>query len=256
MSIEALAGDFPLLIGLEIMRDHGLVLDYSEDVLKDRTKRWSLPITFANGHSFVGTTNHIIMFTKPELEKLHLHFFHPSTGKLYNLLKRVKSDETYEIVRRSLDEITKACTTRAEYHSSPFRFRAAMSQEQLMFNHALAVDLMWLEKTPVLHVIDTHTVYQNAEFITDNSDTSLWETFLRIWVTIFIGFPNTLRLDHETSFDSDVFRNNSAAVGMRLQFSVIESHNSIVVREKYHDPLRRVFQKVKEDFPRMDKETH
>lgn len=42
---------------------------------------------------------------------------------------------------------------------------------------------------------------------------------------------------------------------MKLQFSGIESHNSIGVREKYHDPLRRVYKKVKEDFLRMEKET-
>lgn len=34
MSIEAVAGDFPLLIGLDITIQHGLVLDYDQDVLK------------------------------------------------------------------------------------------------------------------------------------------------------------------------------------------------------------------------------
>lgn len=86
---------------------------------------------------------------------------------------------------------------------------------------------MWLGKTPVLHVVATHTMYQNAEFIMGKLANSLWETFLRVLVTIFICFPNTMHLDHETSFNSEVFRNNSAEVGMSLQFSGIESSTTL-----------------------------
>lgn len=86
-----------------------------------------------------------------------------------------------------------------------------------------------VKKKPVLHVIDTHTLYQNAEFIYDKSANRLWESSLRIWVTIFIGFPNTLSLTNEASFGSEVFRQDRADVGMKLQFSGIESHNSIGV---------------------------
>lgn len=130
-----------------------------------------------------------------------------------------------------------------------------MPPDELLFNHELAVDLMWLQKTPVIHIIDTHTLYQNAEFLQDKSANAIWEVFLRVWVTLFVGFPNTLRLDHESCFDSELFRANSAEVGMKLQFSGVESHNFIGVGEKYHNPLRRVFMKSSEDFPRMKKET-
>lgn len=34
ITIEAVKGDFPLLIGLEIMRQHALVMDYGRDLLK------------------------------------------------------------------------------------------------------------------------------------------------------------------------------------------------------------------------------
>lgn len=124
-----------------------------------------------------------------------------------------------------------------------------------MFNHEFAIDLMWLEKTPVMHEIYTHNMYHNAEFVLDKSAIALWESFLSIWVTIFIGFNNTLRLEHESSFDSQLFCERSAEVGMRLRFSGVKSHKSLGVWEKYHDPLRRVFKKVKEDFPRMERET-
>lgn len=33
------------------------------------------------------------MWTKVELEKLHIHFYHPSSQKLFNLLKRVRPND-------------------------------------------------------------------------------------------------------------------------------------------------------------------
>lgn len=40
-----------------------------------------------------------------------------------------------------------------------------------------------------------------------------------------------------------------------LQFSVFESHNSIGVSEKYHDPLRRVYSKTAEEHPTIEHPT-
>lgn len=94
----------------------------------------------------MGTEQHSIRFTKPELDKLHLHFFHPSTGKLFNLLKRVNPKDTNDSVKQVLDDIAKACSTCSEYHSSPFHFRAAIPPDELIFHHALAIDLIWLKK--------------------------------------------------------------------------------------------------------------
>lgn len=190
------------------MRQNGLVLNYGLNVLRDKTDQWTLDISYVRGHSFVGTEHHSVMFTKPEIEKLHLHSFHHSTGIVFNLLKRVNPLDTDKSVRKLVDNIAKACTTSSEYHSSPFspfRLWDALPIDKLLFYHELAVDLMWSDKSLVFHLIDTHTVYQNAVFLQDKSANSLWESLLRIWVTIFSGFKNTLHLDHETSFDRDFF---------------------------------------------------
>jgi hypothetical protein len=37
--------------------------------------------------------------------------------------------------------------------------------------------------------------------------------------------------------------------GVKLELSPIESHNSLSVGERYHDPLRRICRKVRHDFP-------
>lgn len=123
MEIEAVSGDFPLLIGLEIMNLHGLVLDYGSHILSNRSIQWSLTITYARGHLLDETNRDEVMFTKPEVEKLHLRFYHPSSGKLFNLLKRVNPIDTDASVKKMLDDISKACSTCSDFQTSPFRFR-------------------------------------------------------------------------------------------------------------------------------------
>lgn len=137
MEIEAVSGDFLFLIELEIMKQHGLVLEYGKDKLSDNSSLCSLTITYARCHSFVGVKIrvHEVMYTKPKLEKLHLHFYYRSSGKLYNLLRRISPSGTDESVKRMLEEIYNFCSTCPEFYSSPFRFRAALPPNELLFKH-------------------------------------------------------------------------------------------------------------------------
>jgi hypothetical protein len=41
----------------------------------------------------------------------------------------------------------------------------------------------------------------------------------------------------------------SVDFGVRLELSPIESHNSLTVGERYHESLRRIYRKVRHDFP-------
>lgn len=44
------------------------------------------------------------------------------------------------------------------------RFRAVIPPDQVLLIHELAIDLIRLEKTPMLHVFDTHTVLERRRF--------------------------------------------------------------------------------------------
>lgn len=114
---------------------------------------------------------------------------------------------------------------------------------------------MWLSGNPVMQIIDTNTLYQTGEFIKSKSIDELWDTFIRCWATIFIGYPSKIRLDQETAFDSTEFRRTEREARVALQFSGVESHNSIGVWERYHSTLRRIYNKVQEDHPLVLEET-
>lgn len=217
--VEIVSGDFPMLIGLDVMRLQGLKLNFDADFVPDVTREWSLPIHYKNGHAFVHDEMHDVMFTKPELERLHLYFHHPSTGKLYNLLRRYDPSTVDSSVRKVPDDISADFATCSEYHSSPFRFRVSMPNDEFFFNQELAIDLLSVSIKPDLHIIDTHKDYKNSDFITSKHSGSLWESFLRGWATIFIGYPSTVRLDQESAFDSAEFRQLSADAGIVLHTS-------------------------------------
>ena len=108
---------------------------------------------------------------------------------------------------------------------------------------------MYLNSKPVLHVVDTATNFQNAVFIRSKSAIDIWQDFLDCWVTVYTGFPEIIRLDRESSFVSDKFRNNAKDNGVDLQFSGIESHNAIGQGERYHHTLRRIFNIVTKEHP-------
>lgn len=195
-----------------------------------------------------------VLYTRTELKKLHLHFHHPSAGKLYNLLKRTDPDNTDSSVKDVLKQIGKACTNCAKYYSSPFRFRASISPDELVFNMELATDLKWLSDRPFIYIKDTHTLYQTSDFLESKSASSLLDTFIRCWATIFIRYSSRIRVDHETAFGSGEFRRKSSDSVIPLQFSGIESHNSLGVRERYHSTLRRVYNNVRERHPLVPEE--
>lgn len=148
-----------------------LQLDFGLHELTDSSGQWTLPIYYLKGHAFINYVVPQILFTRTKLEKLHFHFQHPSTGKLYNLFTRHHPSNATKELRQTLEEIAKNCETCIEYHAISFRFRASMTSDEILFNHEIAIDLFWLDGEPVFHVVDTYTLFHNAEFLTGKTPT-------------------------------------------------------------------------------------
>lgn len=100
---------------------------------------------------------------------------------------------------------------------------------------------MWLNVKPVLHIVDTRTGFENAIFIRAKSAESLWIYFINFWATIYIRFPQIIRLDRETRFTSVEFSENAKTIGIELQLCGNVSHSSMGQVERYQQPLKRIF---------------
>ena len=254
LSIDVVDADIPCLLGLDLLDREGLVADNVENVLDSRRDHWKMPITRKHGHMFVEWGRQDIRFTKAELQKLHLHFFHANAQKLFNLLKRARPDSVNSDTRNALEEIAKACRNCHQHSPRPYRFRVSIPADDVKFNHEVAVDLMWLKGRPLLHIVDTHTRFQNAILLKGESAQDVWDAFVEGWASVYIGYPNRIRSDRGSVFTSKFWRGVTSLHGIDIQLSGVESHNSIGVGERYHAPLRQVFDKVMTDHPSLDPE--
>lgn len=252
--IDVVDADIPLLLGLDLLDKYDLVADNVDNVLRSKVFGWTVPMKRAHGHMFVQWDLREILYTRAELERLHLHFFHPSVQKLLNLLKRGTPNRVDKDTSRIIKEIVEKCTGCKRFGIRPYRFRVSLPDDEVIFNHEVAIDLFWICGNPVLHVVDTHTGYQNVALPKSMSAEHVWEAFLETWVTVYVGYPNRIRTDQGSVFTSKYWDSITALHGIDLQLSGVESHNSIGIGERYHAPLRRIFRVIHSQYPKLDPE--
>lgn len=118
----------------------------------------------------------------------------------------------------------------------------------------MCLDMGKTRKAPVLHIIDTQMRFQNAILLKGQSACHVWDAFIEAWSTVYIGYPNTLRVDHRSIFTSQQWNSWSLLAGMDFAISDIDSDNSDVMIERYHDPLRRIFRFMQAEHPHLDPE--
>lgn len=90
----------------------------------------------------------------------------------------------------------------------PFRFPASIPEEDVRFYGHVEIDLVWVDRTLVMHVLQTNNCYQNAAFITDKSATRIWKMFVDVWASVFRVYPDVLQVDQEPSFMVSTFRDS------------------------------------------------
>lgn len=185
------------------------------------------------------------LYTEIELQKLHRSFGHPSSTALANLLRKARPEEMYTSVQHSIKELTEACTT-CEYHASrPKRFRLTVGTEELRFNHIVAVDVMYINRRPILHVVDEATHYSSARFLPNASAKEIWRALRRCWIEIYLGAPDFLRIDQGSSFTSAEFQGAATSQGISILEAPVESPSTMSHVERYHHPLRTAYEKLR-----------
>jgi hypothetical protein len=114
---------------------------------------------------------------------------------------------------------------------------------------------MFIDRSAILHAVDTATRFSASTFLDKHgyaygqSVDGVWAAFLECWATVYSGYPNKIRTDAGSIFVSPRWRECTDMAGMLLQISGVESHNSLGLGERMHEPLRRIYRKVSYDFP-------
>jgi transposase InsO family protein len=265
-NVDVVDEDIPLLIGVDVLDRFRLqiltVSNELECVGLGSRPGWRLPLERTNGHvllpfepgihELVGDNQ--VLFSTAQLQKLHRQLYHPSATKLFNLLRRARIEDLPADTRSTLDQIVHECGTCQKRAPRPMNFRIRIPDD-VVFNRRVLADIMYIHGKPVLHVIDAGTAFQSARFLEKVDVTSVWNGFMECWSRLFIGDPEELVTDQGSVFISKTFEELCRSCEILLIHTGTESHNSLAQGERFHDPLRRTYQKLQDEQPDCAPET-
>lgn len=130
-----------------------------------------------------------------------------------------------------------ACEQYQAMSIAPFHFRASIRPDQLLFILEVAIDLIWLENTTILQMVDTYTGLQDATVICGNAADEICLSFTESRGKFYTGYSNVIKLDVEAGFKPKPFCDLATMNRIKLQLSGSQSHSSIETEETYHEQL-------------------
>ena len=114
------------------------------------------------------------------------------------------------------------------------------------------MDLMKIRSHTVLHIVDLSINFSAARFLRGDSVADVWSAFIQCWASVYTGFPDTIKADQGSIFTATEFEKYGTSQGIKIELSGVESHNSLGAGERYHDSLRRIFDKILFEHPSID----
>ena len=241
----------PFLLSLLDLDNSKSYFDNLNDMIRllKNGKCVSIPVVRKFGHAFLqwgpmmATTSFL---TEIELRTLHRRFGHPSVPRLINLLNR--AGHTNENHRRILNRITEHCHKCQRFGSAPLRFKFTLrDSDNVHFNQSIFADVLYIDGTPVLHVVDEATRFQAARFLPNMTAVTLWETLRLCWIDTYLGPPAIINHDAGTNFASADFQQYNKSLGIETKEVPIEAAQSMGIVERYHMPLRRAYEVIREE---------
>lgn len=196
------------------------------------TKIFSLPISWIN---------------------IHRNFFHSPAEKLFKLIRKAQPDgdspETYDILK----DILTGCNPFQRMQNGPKRFWVSFGADEVIFNELLFLDVMYIDDTPVLHVIYEATWFSAAKFLHGMSKKHIRNASVECWPLVYTGIPNRIFVDQEFLFWKS-FIAYERLCNVEVSQTGIEFHNSLGLGDRYHQPLGNTFLKISLTHNRVPKE--
>ncbi|CCD52037.1 similar to putative integrase [Botrytis cinerea T4] len=172
-----------------------------------------------------------------QLRRLHRRFGHPSAHRLLRVLQRAGHSD---VSQQEIDKLTKFCQYCQKHGKSPGRFKFSL-KDDVDFNHSIIVDVMYIDTSPILHVIDEGTRFQAAQWLTNISAKHTFDTLRKCWMDTYTGPPDYIIHDAGKNFVSKEFIQYAATMSTKTKSVPIEAHWSIGAVERYHAVIKRAY---------------
>lgn len=204
-----------------------MTIDTTTCQLKSKSGQWTLPLVKKKEHLYVDMDFFSIQYTAGELKKVHRHFFHPESGRLYPMMRRADPGKTDAATLKQLQDIDKRFDICRRNMREPGRFRVSLPNNDIVFNRTVCVDLMSLKKKAVLHIVDSDTNLNAACFLDHHTAKHVWKMFVAKWVILYIGYPMKMKSDQDPQFISTEWKGYLHNSGIENFPSGVESLNAL-----------------------------
>ena len=170
------------------------------------------------------------------MQKLHKRFKHFLIKKLKFFLKRLN----HEIDRSILKQLIKYCDSCQKHIkiSKCFRF---IFRKNVNFNHSIIIDVMYIKRFPMLHIIDENIRYQIVKWLKNMSVKHVWNMLRLCWIDVYLKLFDYIHHDANKNFMNRKFRQYCSIMNIVIKTMLVEIHWSIKIVEKYHSILRRTY---------------
>lgn len=121
--------------------------------------------------------------------------------------------------------------------AAPRRFKFSLHNDK-EFNQTVFVDIFYIEKKPILRVIDKSTRYLAARWLLNVTADTVWLALRMCWIDVYLGSPDVVTHDAGKQFMSRVFQANAELIHIEAKGVPVESANSMSLVERHHGPLR------------------
>ena len=86
---------------------------------------------------------------------------------------------------------------------------------------------MYINGSPVLHIIDEATRYQAACWLQNISAKHTWDTLRACWIDIYVGPPEYITHDTSRNFISKEFQQYATAIAISIKAILVEVYWSV-----------------------------
>eukprot|EP00170_Pyropia_yezoensis_P001808 contig_7710_g1812 len=234
--------------------DTALYVNNVENRLKCDRRGIRTPWTGKNKHLFL-EWDEKAHYTTTELGRLHRYFAHPPVERLAAILRRAGDPTVEQGTRALLTELTKHCDICQRLARQPGRFRVTLPPDDVVFNRTVLLDVMYLDRRPLLHIIDKVTLFSAACFLNGETVEAVWQAYLDSWVCRYIGHAEAIHIHAAPQFRSAAWQALAQSAGTRLINAGVESHNALKSGKRYHEYLRNIHRRIRSEHGGLSQES-
>lgn len=246
--------DIPFLIGLYTLDAHDMHANTVTNMLVCVNESLKVPLVRNLGQIYL-YWGHQMLYTMEELQKVHSRFFHPKPERLFGVLTQAGDKDASRSTLEQLRIVSRDCDVCQRLSKALESFRVALPSEVIFFNRTFMLDLMWLDGSPALHVVYKDTLLSAACFLSKGETAKdVWDAYIRIWVTPYVGYSDTIHTDQGPQFVSTEWRSLLQLASIKRVESGVESHNALGAGERYHAFLRQIYRRERSTYPRLPKD--